>query len=159
MWLPMLNRVKTKLVGWKSKLLTCQTLLCKIIMMLFTCSIECLYIEEAQEIDKRRQFLWGELDGKKNESICKLIVCGLGITNLMLKNKALLNKWVWRYGSKIENLWKQVMAEINGKNLFELMSRFLRWSWPDLPNPHTNSGHTTTLNMNSVSLHFALTRT
>ncbi|EOX97175.1 Uncharacterized protein TCM_006266 [Theobroma cacao] len=38
----------------------------------------------------------------------------LGWVNLQLKNKALLNKWIWRSGNEKDNLWKRVLVEKEG---------------------------------------------
>ncbi|XVE98642.1 hypothetical protein REPUB_Repub03eG0124400 [Reevesia pubescens] len=43
-------------------------------------------------------------------SICNLKEFGgLGLVDLMLKNKALLNKCVWRYGKEKDWYWKKVI--------------------------------------------------
>ncbi len=35
---------------------------------------------------------------------------GLGVKNLILFNKALLGKWLWRFGSEESHLWRRVIA-------------------------------------------------
>lgn len=36
---------------------------------------------------------------------------GVGFTRLESMNKALLSKWLWRFGSKRGRLWRQAVAE------------------------------------------------
>ncbi|KAJ6921734.1 hypothetical protein NC652_015617 [Populus alba x Populus x berolinensis] len=68
---------------------------------------------------KYRCFLWsGKEEGK---SICNVgwptvllskSAGGLGIGSLQNKNKALLFKWLWRYGSEELSMWKDVITSI-----------------------------------------------
>ena len=39
---------------------------------------------------------------------------GLGIRNLRLFNRALLGKWLWRFGNERETLWRQVILSKYG---------------------------------------------
>jgi hypothetical protein len=39
---------------------------------------------------------------------------GLGVKNLMLFNKALLGKWLWRFVQEENSLWRQVIVEKYG---------------------------------------------
>ncbi|KAL4311206.1 hypothetical protein GQ457_01G023410 [Hibiscus cannabinus] len=46
----------------------------------------------------------------KWEMLCKPKVGGdLGLCNLRQKNRALLNKWIWRYGGENSSLWRKVV--------------------------------------------------
>ena len=76
-------------------------------------------ISVAHRIEKlQRDFLWG---GMGNDSTHHLVgwdkVCtpkakgGLGIRSLVLLNKALLGKWLWRFGLEENNLWRRVVVE------------------------------------------------
>ncbi|OMO98831.1 reverse transcriptase [Corchorus capsularis] len=49
------------------------------------------------------------------DSICKYKdQGGLGIVNLGLRSRALLNKWLWRFGNEHGSLWQKIVAENNG---------------------------------------------
>lgn len=49
------------------------------------------------------------------EEVCKpKKLGGLGITKIRDMNKALLSKWLWRFGIERDSLWRQVVAEKYG---------------------------------------------
>lgn len=48
---------------------------------------------------------------------------GLGIIDIGLKNRALLNKWLWCFCNDSNSLWKQVIVEKLGNKEDRLMSR------------------------------------
>ena len=73
----------------------------------------------ANKIEKmQRDFLWG--DSKLHlvdwDKVCAPIVNGgLGIRKLITFNKALLGKWLWRFGKEEDRLWRRVVASKYGE--------------------------------------------
>ena len=70
----------------------------------------------------QRNFLWGASeDGFKYplvawDKVCLPVECGgLGIWSVGLFNKALLGKWLWRFGKENHRLWRQVIADKYGE--------------------------------------------
>ncbi|OMP03730.1 hypothetical protein CCACVL1_02287 [Corchorus capsularis] len=77
------------------------------------------YQEEA--LDKSiKRFLWfakgdRKLDLINWEQVCKpKDIGGLGILDLHLQNRALLNKWLWRFGNEKDGFWRKILVEKNG---------------------------------------------
>ncbi|RVW75000.1 LINE-1 reverse transcriptase-like [Vitis vinifera] len=80
----------------------------------------------ARRLEKlQRDFLWG---GGSTERKAHLVnwerVCvgkekgGLGLRKLVLLNKALLGKWVWRFAHAKEEMWKRVLVAKYGQEEF-----------------------------------------
>ena len=66
----------------------------------------------------QRDFLWG--DSKTHllgwDKVCMPIAKGgLGIRKLTTFNKALLGKWLWRFGIEENRLWRRVVALKSGE--------------------------------------------
>ena len=74
----------------------------------------------ANKIEKlQRDFLWG--DSKIHlvgwDKVCAPIANGgLGIRKLTTFDKALLGKWLWRFGKEEDRLWRSVVASKYGED-------------------------------------------
>jgi hypothetical protein len=74
-------------------------------------------VRVANRLDKiQKDFLWGGIGDEKKfhlvswKKICTpLYAGGLGVHNLIQFNRALLGKWLWRYGREREALWRLVI--------------------------------------------------
>jgi len=69
----------------------------------------------------QRDFLWDSPGGEHNlhlvnwKTVCSPIARGgLGVKKLILLNKALLGKWLWRFENEQDYLWRQVIASKYG---------------------------------------------
>ena len=67
------------------------------------------------------RFLWGGSSTARKihwvdwNSVCNLKENGgLGIVDVGIKNRALLNKWVWRYGDEPNAMWRAIIASKYG---------------------------------------------
>ena len=70
----------------------------------------------------QRDLLWGGGNLERKTNLVNWeVVCadkekgGLGLRKLVLLNKALLGKWIWRFSCDKENLWKQVILAKYGQ--------------------------------------------
>jgi hypothetical protein len=104
------------LAGWKRPLLSKggRVTLIKSIANIPTyyMSLFKIPISIANRIEKLQDFLWG---GLGDEFKYHLVKCspisegGLGIRKLVDFNRALLGKWLWRYGHEREAWWRVVV--------------------------------------------------
>ncbi|KAL6340700.1 hypothetical protein AAG906_014390 [Vitis piasezkii] len=77
----------------------------------------------ARRLDKvQRDFLWGGGSEERKAHLIKWeAICedkskgGLGLRKLVLLNKALLGKWIWRFAYDKDDLWKQVITAKYGQ--------------------------------------------
>ena len=65
----------------------------------------------------QKRFFWGGIGTTKKihwvdwNSMCNLKVNGgLGIMDIGIKNRVLLNKWVWRYSDEPSAMWRKIIA-------------------------------------------------
>ncbi|RVW20582.1 hypothetical protein CK203_109704 [Vitis vinifera] len=54
---------------------------------------------------------------------------GLGIRKIVLLNKALLGKWIWRFAFEKDNLWKKVILVKYGQEGFGWRTNEARWTF------------------------------
>ena len=85
---------------------------------LYQMSMVRMPVAMAKRLEKlQRNFLWGggALE-KKAHLVNWEVVCsgkrlgGLGLRNLSLMNKALLEKWIWRFASDTDCTWKRLIT-------------------------------------------------
>jgi hypothetical protein len=121
-WNPIIEKVEHWLAGWKKLYLSKEgrlTLLKSTLSSLPTyfMSLFKIPVSVAKRIEQlQRNFLWGgEGDIIKMPLVSWNKVCtpiaqgGLGVKDLISFNKALLGKWLWRFGVESLNFWRRVM--------------------------------------------------
>ena len=118
-WNPILEKFEHKLAGWKKMYLSKSgrlTLLKSTLSSLPTYYLSLFTIPThvANKIERvQRDFLWG--DSKTHlvgwDKVCAPLKNGrLGVRKLTTFNKALLGKWLWRFGIEETRLWRRVVA-------------------------------------------------
>jgi hypothetical protein len=124
MWNGVTEQMERRLAGWKKIYLSKGGQLNLIKSMLYNLptyylSLFLVPMSVANRIEKiQRDFLWGGM-GDENKlhlvswnQVCHpLRIGGLGIRNVLKFNKALLEKWLWRYANESEALWCKVIEE------------------------------------------------
>ncbi|GMJ07534.1 hypothetical protein HRI_004422600 [Hibiscus trionum] len=94
-------------------------------------------------------FLWGGKGGKcihwvNWEKVCKpKTYGGLGIRDIRMKNRAMLNKWVWRYGCERSSLWRKIVDAKYGMDSSRLIpsatiGKRTSRIWKDITKPLSN---------------------
>ncbi|OMO61107.1 hypothetical protein CCACVL1_23740 [Corchorus capsularis] len=126
-WKPVIDRCKKKLDTWKAKHLSSaeRLVMIKSVLSSFLVYFMSLFPLPAtvrNELDKLiKRFFWSGSNNKRKlhfvdwNSITNLkCFGGLEITDLGIQNRALLNKWIWRFGNEENSLWRNVVAAKNG---------------------------------------------
>jgi hypothetical protein len=122
-WNSILEKIERRLASWQTLYLSKGghlTLLKNTLSSLPTyfLSLFTILVSVAQRIEKlQRNFLWGGMgEGVKyhlvswDQVYSPMDYGGLGVKNLTLFNKALLGKWLWRFGVEESHLWKRVIV-------------------------------------------------
>jgi hypothetical protein len=122
-WNPIIEKIERRLAGWQKLYLSkCGrlTLLKSTLASLPTyfMSLFRIPVSVAKRIERlQRNFLWGGLGDENKiplvnwERVCTpLAQGGLGIRDMILFNKALLGKWLWRFEIEESKLWRRVVA-------------------------------------------------
>jgi len=117
-----IEKVERRLVGWKRMYLSKGARLTLINSTLsniptYYLSLFPIPVRVANRLDKiQNDFLWGDIgDEAKFHLVNWYKLCtslhagGLGAHNFIQFNRALLGKWLWRYGREREALWRLVI--------------------------------------------------
>ncbi|XP_038704727.1 uncharacterized protein LOC120000673 [Tripterygium wilfordii] len=123
-WKPVLEKFQDRLASWKGRQLSVGGRLTLIKSALSNLPIYFMSLFRmpssiARKIEQmQRNFLWGDSDEKRkihNVSWQQVIKAkklgGLGIGDILIKNQALLCKWLWRFLTEENALWKKVIQE------------------------------------------------
>ena len=126
-WEPVLDRVSSKLDGWKKAFLSLGGRITLIQSSLthipsYFLSLFKIPISIALRIEKlQRDFLWSRSgEGKRDHLVSWDIVYrpkefgGLGCGKITLRNQSFLRKWLWKYPLESFALWHQVILSIYG---------------------------------------------
>jgi hypothetical protein len=132
-WNKVIEKMESKLVGWKRMYLSKGGRLTLIKSTLSNIPTYYLYLFQIpvrveKQIEKiQRDFLWGAVgDEFKFHSVNWSKVCmnteagGLGARNLIQFNRALLGKWLWRFANEEEAWWR---------TLVEVKYNIMRGGW------------------------------
>ncbi|CAL5410995.1 unnamed protein product [Camellia sinensis] len=122
-WKPVLDKFRSKLSGWKRKLLSFAGRLTLIKSTLSSLPIYYLSLFKmpegvAKEIERiQSTFLWGGNDLKRKVHLVKwgeaaksINQGGLGIRRIRDVNACLLLKWWWKFGTQINSLWRRALC-------------------------------------------------
>ena len=128
-WNPIIERMEKRLAGWKRLYLSKGgkvTLIKSTLASLPTyfLSLFPIPVGVAHRLERiQRRFLWSGMgEDTKFHLVSWSQVCepiqngGLGVKDIQRFNKALLGKWLWRFGMERDALWRQVVAAKYGSN-------------------------------------------
>ena len=138
-WDPILEKMERRLAGWKKLYLSKGgrlTLLKSTLSSLPTyfLSLFTIPVSVAHRIEKlQRYFLWGGMGEEfKHHLVDWDKVCtpkekgGFGVRSMTLFNKALLGKWLWRFGLEEHQLWRCVLVAKYGVDLGGWRTSYIR---------------------------------
>ncbi|KAK8604824.1 hypothetical protein V6N13_082293 [Hibiscus sabdariffa] len=152
LWRPVLENFRQRLEGWKGKLLsfggriTLLRSVCNNLPVYFM-SLFCMPVEVAKTFERMMaSFLWGNKTNRSIHWVRWKDVCrpkehgGLGLVDIRLRNRSLLNKWIWRFGSENGSLWRKVVTakyNLDPSSLWPKLvtGRNVNWIWKDISRP------------------------
>ncbi|GMI65454.1 hypothetical protein HRI_000214700 [Hibiscus trionum] len=120
-WNPIIDKVKGKLAGWKGNFLSIAGRVCLIKsvlnnLLIYFPSLFKMPVSIADTLNRLfSHFLWGPHASRpihwvKWDKVVKpKQMGGLGIADIQLKNRALINKWAWRYSFESGCLWRRIV--------------------------------------------------
>ncbi|KAE8672120.1 ADP-ribosylation factor-like protein 8B [Hibiscus syriacus] len=152
LWQPILDRVRNRLDSWKSKFLYFggRLTLAKSVLVnlpVYYMSIFQIPKSIAEKINKCiANFVW---NGKKERGIHWLKwenICGpkshggLGLFDVNSRNRALLNKWIWRFSEEGGSLWRNIIVAKNKYDHNSILPKAVNgrnssWVWRTIVNP------------------------
>ncbi|KAL4296842.1 hypothetical protein GQ457_12G018520 [Hibiscus cannabinus] len=156
LWDPIVDKFKTKLAGWKVKNLSFAgrvTLIKSVLNSLpvYYMSIFPMPAAVNSKISSLvARFLWGSMDNKSihwirwEDLVLPKSCGGLGLISFKTKNRALLNKWLWRFGVEKNSLWRKVINAKYGEDPYSMLPSNVRktnktWVWRNIVSPLTNT--------------------
>ncbi|XP_057419024.1 uncharacterized protein LOC130713256 [Lotus japonicus] len=144
-WKPVIEKLRCRSRNWNSKFISLSGRL--VIIKSISCSIPMFPMSVFKapkrimaEIEKiLRSFLWGSDNGRRRvnwigwDQVCKNKEAGgLGLGFISWRNKALLLKWAWKYGTNINCLWRKIVIEkykLDQNSLLLHNERISRGGW------------------------------
>jgi hypothetical protein len=122
MWNSIIEEIEARLAGWKRLCLSKGGRLTLINSTLsssptYYLSLFPIPMGVPNHLEKlQRDFLWGGIGDELKfhlvnwDTICSSkALGGLGVRNMVLFNKALMGKWLWRYALERDALWRKVV--------------------------------------------------
>ncbi|KAK9154956.1 hypothetical protein Sjap_002436 [Stephania japonica] len=129
-WDPVLQKIAKRLDGWKRGFLSKGgrvTLICSVLDALPTYFLSLFRLPAgiARQMEKMmRDFLWQRMNSDKSWALVEWSqvslpkkLGGLGFGNLMIRNRALSCKWMWRFFREENSMWVRLIKSIYGMNL------------------------------------------
>ncbi|KAL4333365.1 hypothetical protein GQ457_07G003570 [Hibiscus cannabinus] len=167
LWNPILQKFQIRFAGWKMKALSFggRIVLAKSVLAnlpTYYLSLFQMPVSIASKLNNLiAKFIWGGQEGKSIhwlswEVLCKPIVGGgLGLCDLRLKNRAMLNKWIWRYGGESSSLWRKVVDAKYDYDPLSLCPKVrygnnISWLWKNISRPLFSSTDVLSKNLRFV---------
>ncbi|GMI94762.1 hypothetical protein HRI_003145500 [Hibiscus trionum] len=149
---PVVEKFKKRMAGWKAKLMSFsgRIVLVKSVLSNLPVYYMSLFEMPATIFDQLNKmiakFLWGSPERRTIHWLNWKVLCkpkckgGLGLMDMKLKNRVLLNKWIWRFGAETESFWRKVLQAKYEKNSTCLMPLNLSrsnksWIWRGIISP------------------------
>ena len=141
-WNPILEKMERRLSGWQKLYLSRGSRLTLLKSMLsslptYFLSLFTIPVSVAHRIEKlQRDFLWSGMGEEFKHHLvgwdkvcCPKEIGGLGVRNLVTFNKALLGKWLWKFGLEEHHLWHRILVAKFGVELGGWHTRDIRGAY------------------------------